>query len=135
MMPVELVMVGLAGLLVLVQLLLAAAPRALTSGLGWAMGPRDAGPAPVTLRAQRADRAYRNMLETFPVFAAAALAVVAADATSTGTALGAQLYFWGRVIYVPAYIYHVPALRSLVWGVAMLGIVLLLAPLLAGAFG
>lgn len=134
-MPIELVTVGLAGVLVIVQLLLAAGPRVRASGTGWALGPRDEAPRPVSLRGQRAERAYRNMLETFPVFAAGAIAVVAADATSAATAAGSQLYFWARVAYVPAYVFHVPLVRPAVWGIALLGILLVLSPLLFGTSG
>ena len=135
-MSVELFSLALAGALVIVQMLIAAGPRAMTYGLGWAAGPRDETPRrDVPERAKRADRAYRNLLETFPVFAAAAIGVVVADATTWVSALGAQLYFWARVIYLPAYVYHVPMVRSGVWAVAMLGIVLLLGSLLAAAYG
>ena len=46
------------------------------------------------------------------------------------TALGAQLYFWARVAYVPAYAIGVPFLRTLVWAAALVGIVMVLVPLL-----
>ncbi len=45
------------------------------------------------------------------------------------TVLGAQLYFWSRLIYVPIYALGIPYLRTLVWTVSMVGIVLLLIPL------
>lgn len=128
-MPIELQMLGLAGLLVLVQAILGAMPRTLSSGLGWAAGPRDEGPAAVSPRAARLERAYRNLLETFPVFAAATVAVVVAEVTSPMTALGSVLYVAARVAYVPAYVVHVPLLRSLIWVAAMVGVVLVLLPL------
>lgn len=126
-------LVGLSGVLVIVQMLLASVPRMLTFGFGWASGPRDATPGVVSERAGRADRAYRNLMETFPVFAAGAVAVVVADAAGAGTALGAWLYLLARVAYVPAYIFHVPLLRTLLWAVSIVGIVLVLWPLLTGA--
>lgn len=45
------------------------------------------------------------------------------------TVWGAQLYFWGRVLYVPLYASGVFLLRSLVWNVPTLGIVLILLSL------
>ncbi|WP_420391446.1 MAPEG family protein [Acuticoccus sp.] len=134
-MPIELLCVGLAGVLLLVQIMVAAAPRAMASGLSWAASPRDTPAAPVSSRAQRADRALRNMGETFPVFAAAAIAVVVADATTPTTAIGAQLYLAGRVVYVPTYLFHVPLVRSLIWAAAMLGLVLVLTPFVSALFG
>lgn len=42
---------------------------------------------------------------------------------------GARLYFGARVAYVPLYAAGVPLIRSLVWNVATIGIVLLVAAL------
>ena len=42
-------------------------------------------------------------------------------------ALGAQLYFWGRVAFLPVYAFGIPVVRTLVWTVALAGIVLVLA--------
>jgi len=46
------------------------------------------------------------------------------------TALAVQLYFWARLIYLPLYAAGVPYVRSLVWLVSLLGIVMLLWALL-----
>ena len=46
------------------------------------------------------------------------------------TALGAQLYFWARVVYVPLYLAGIPYLRSLAWAVSVAGVLMVLAPLL-----
>ena len=46
------------------------------------------------------------------------------------THIGVQLYFWGRVAYLPLYAYGVPKARSAAWGVATLGIVLILIALI-----
>src|SRR5215203_2937350 len=45
---------------------------------------------------------------------------------------GCALYLWARVAYVPLYAAGVPLLRSLVWNVVTLGIVLLVVALLLG---
>jgi uncharacterized MAPEG superfamily protein len=58
------------------------------------------------------------------------LLLQALDRFDDRTALAAQLYFWGRVLYVPAYAFGVPYLRTVVWAVAITGIVLLMRPLL-----
>jgi hypothetical protein len=47
-----------------------------------------------------------------------------ADAHSWMTEWGVQPYFWGRVIYLALYTAGVFLLRSLVWNIATLGIVL-----------
>ncbi|RAH99460.1 hypothetical protein DLJ53_23365 [Acuticoccus sediminis] len=131
-MATELVCVGLAGILVVFYILAPAVARALSSP-AWAAGNRD-GTAPQTgLRSQRAERAARNILETFPVFAAVTLAVVLGGATSTLSAIGAVLYVVARVAYWPAYVYGLGPLRSMIYGLSMLGIVLELIALLLGA--
>ncbi len=58
------------------------------------------------------------MLETFPVFAALVLTIQFTESWTALTALGVQLYFWGRVFYVPAYVAGIPfvAHRHLVCG-------------------
>ena len=52
------------------------------------------------------------------------------DGKSNATsALGAQLYFWARVAYVPLYAAGVPYLRTLVWTISLIGLVMVLAAL------
>jgi uncharacterized MAPEG superfamily protein len=46
------------------------------------------------------------------------------------TVWGAQLYFWGRLAYLPLYAFGVFLLRSLTWNVATLGVILILLSLI-----
>jgi uncharacterized MAPEG superfamily protein len=98
-------------------------------GLQWNVGNRDGNAAPLTGFAARADRASRNFLETFPFFAALALGVVVAKVNSEHTALGAQIYVWARVAYLPIYIIGIPYVRTLVWGAGFWGLLQMLYPL------
>lgn len=123
-MPVEIQVLAWSILLGVVQLFIAAALMTQQRGLKWNASARDGDPPPLTGVAGRADRALRNFLETFPFFAAAAVAVTATGSGDTGTALGAQLWFWARVLYVPLYLAGIPYVRSLVWGVALVGMLL-----------
>lgn len=125
-MPTEIQMLAWAMVLGIVQLLLAAVAMTRQRGLKWNASARDGQPAPLTGVAARLDRAMRNFLETFPFFAAAALAVAVTDSTSAASVLGAQLYFWARLVYVPLYAFGVPYLRSLVWAVSLWGILQML---------
>jgi uncharacterized MAPEG superfamily protein len=110
----------------LLQLFIAATLSTAQRGLAWNAGPRDGTPKELTGMAARMDRALKNFLETFPFFVAAVLAVVAAERTSAGTALGAQLYLWGRVAYVPLYAAGIPYLRTVAWAVALVGLLKIL---------
>lgn len=71
-------------------------------------------------------------METFPVFAAAAIGVVVAGVSSAVTETAAAVWVLARVLYVPAYVFHVRHVRPLVWGVALLALVVLLAALIGG---
>jgi uncharacterized MAPEG superfamily protein len=74
----------------------------------------------------RVIRAFTNFKETYIFFVALVLVGQVLDRHSALTVIGANLYFWGRVVYWPLYVAGVPMVRSLVWVVAVLGIVLLL---------
>jgi uncharacterized MAPEG superfamily protein len=128
-MGTELQMLSWAIVLGIVQLMLAATLSTQQRGLGWNASARDGEPKPLTGVAARIDRALKNFLETFAFFAAAVLAVVATQHTSAHTALGAQLYFWGRVVYVPLYAAGTPYVRTLAWAVSMAGLLMVLLAL------
>ena len=117
-MTIEIQMLAWAIALGLVQLLLAVTLVTHSRGLKWNTGARDAAQAPLTGVTARVDRALKNFLETFPFFAAAVLAVVVAGRTSADTALGVQLYFWARVLYLTLYDAGVPYVRTVVWAVS-----------------
>ena len=128
-MTIELSMLAFSIVLGLVQICLAASAATLQRGAVFNAGPRDAPQPPLKPVAGRLDRAQRNFLETFPLFAAAVLIAHVAGRHSWMTEWGAQLYFWGRVVYLPLYAAGVPWVRSAVWVVAALGIVLVLVGL------
>ena len=128
-MSMELKMLAWAIVLGLLQVALAASMATAQRGFAWGAGARDGDPAPVTPVAARLQRAAANFLETFGFFAAAVLLLHATGRGNANSAMGAQLYFWARVAYVPAYAVGVPFLRTLVWAAALVGIVLVLLPL------
>lgn len=125
-MSVELQMLAWSIALGIVHLLVNAGFMTAQRGLRWNASARDGTPEPLTGVAARMERAWRNFLETFALFAAAVLAVQAAGRGSDETALGAQLYFWARLVYVPVYAAGIPYLRSAVWAVALWGLLKLL---------
>ncbi|MGB4859699.1 MAG: MAPEG family protein [Dokdonella sp.] len=125
-MSTELTMLAWAIVLGLVHITIAAVLSVGERGLGWAAGPRDGTPPPIGPLAARMSRASVNFVETFAFFAAAVLAVTVAGKSSETTMLGAQIYLWARVVYIPAYAVAVPFLRSLVWTVSVIGIVMVL---------
>ncbi|MFZ2019481.1 MAG: MAPEG family protein [Methyloceanibacter sp.] len=128
-MTIELKMLGFAIVLGLVQIVLSAQSENLSTGYRWAGGARDGPRPPLTPIAGRLERALANFLETFPLFAAAVLIAHAAGRHGWMTEWGSVLYLATRVVYVPLYAFGVFLVRSLVWNVGTLGIVLILLSL------
>jgi uncharacterized MAPEG superfamily protein len=127
-MTVELRMLVWSALLGIVQIVLASHTSSFQRGYRWTAGAREGEVAPLTGAANRFGRALANFLETFPLFAAVVLVAHVVDRHDALTLWGAQLYFWARVAYVP--LYGVPVVRSLVWNVATVGILLIAVALL-----
>ena len=121
-MPVELKMLAWSMLLGLVYFLIATTLVTLQRGLAWNASNREGESKPLTGVTGRSDRAFKNFLETFVFFVAAVLAVVVAQRTNASTALGAQLFFWARVVYLPVYLIGIPYLRTLVWATSLAGL-------------
>ncbi len=128
-MPVEIRMLAWSICLGIVYLLVSATLTTSARGLSWNVGNRDGEAPRLSGAAGRAQRANRNFMETFPFFGAAVLAVVLLKVDSPHTALGAQIYFWARLVYLPVYVIGIPYLRSLVWGVSFWALLMLLAAL------
>ncbi|MCR6684851.1 MAPEG family protein [Pseudoxanthomonas sp.] len=129
-MSVEIQYLAWAIVLGVAQLLLADLLVTRQRGMAWNTGNRDQQMAPPAGAAGRSERAFRNFLETFPLLAAAVLALVASGRADATSALGAQVYFWARLAYVPLYLSGVPYLRSTAWTVSMAGFAMVLWPLL-----
>ncbi len=98
-------------------------------GLMLAFGNRDNLP-PASPLAGRAQRCAANTLENFVLFAALLLAAQLKGADAAQVLLGAKLFFWARLAYVPVYFAGIPFLRTAVWGVAVAGMGMVLATLL-----
>ena len=120
----------LSAVLGIVQIVAASHAASLQRGYRWTASPRDERVEPLTGVAGRLDRALRNFVETFPLFAAVVLAAHVMDTHNALTEWGARFYFWGRLAYVLLYASWVPLIRSLVWNVATIGIVLIVTALL-----
>jgi uncharacterized MAPEG superfamily protein len=98
-------------------------------GLPALAGNRE-GLAPCTGWAGRAQRAHHNMLENLVLFAALVLIAVFSGKTNAMTLLGAQLFFWARLVYAFVYLAGIPWLRTGVWTVSVIGLILIFAQLL-----
>ena len=95
-------------------------------GLPILAGNREGMPV-LTGLALRAQRAHLNMLESQVVFAIVVLVANAAGLTNERTVLGAQLFFYGRVAFALVYLAGIPWLRTVVWSVSIVGILLVMS--------
>ena len=125
----EFILLALTLILALVQIGAAAMARTAELGVKWNAGPRDAESPPPGKIAGRLMRAQANLFETLPIFAAAVIMAHIAGKDGALTALGAHLYFFGRLVYLPLYAFGVPYIRSLVWLIAASGLVMVLIAL------
>lgn len=74
----------------------------------------------------RATRALANYVENYGPFIAADLGLIVTQHTG---GMGATIWVLARIAYLPLYMLGVPYVRSLSWGVAIVGLVMMLARL------
>ncbi|OYX34027.1 MAG: hypothetical protein B7Y99_06245 [Caulobacterales bacterium 32-69-10] len=128
-MTTELTMLAWTLVLALVQVFLPIMGRTKQLGSKWNAGPRDEPTPPPTPVTGRLERAQKNLYETLPLFIGAVLAAHVAGREGTLTAIGVQLYFWARVVYVPLYAFGIPYVRSLAFLVSLAGLLMIFAAL------
>jgi len=97
-------------------------------GLVWGLGNRDV-PLALPVWVERAKRAHANLVENLAPFAVLVLTAHVAGASNATTALGATLFFWGRVAHFVVYAIGIPYLRTAVFAVAVLGEIMILTQL------
>ena len=95
------------------------------AGPAWVAGPRDE-PREITGISGRVVRAHQNLLEIFPQFIAALFIVHTAGVTGHFTVWGAWIFFFSRCLYLPAYAYAPPGVRSIFWQGGQIGIIIIL---------
>jgi uncharacterized MAPEG superfamily protein len=110
--------------LTFVQMLVAAMGAFSQVGLMPLIGNREGFPT-LAGWAGRADRAHRNMLQNLVLFAGLVLAAHSAGIGNDMTLLGAQLFFWARLAYAVIYVAGLPWIRTGVWAVSMVGLILI----------
>ena len=127
-MSIELELLVWSAVLALIQMLIAVLAALSQVGLPMLAGNRETIP-PLAGWADRARRAHLNMLESLVVFAIVVLVAEIAGRTDEMTALGAWLFFGGRAAYALVYLAGIPWVRTAVWAVSMVGIVLIFSRL------
>ena len=70
----------------------------------------------------RANRALKNLFETFPIFIGVVLLSITKDVDNTSLAL---LWLIARAIYIPVYVLGIDYLRTGIWAVSLISLILM----------
>lgn len=116
------------GLFVLQTFLAPATRYVLKGDLAGAFGPRD-NPPELSKTGKRLQRACSNMFEALPVFLTIALLCVHYGAESGHAILGAQIFFFARLVYLLVYAAGIPVLRTILWAIGHAGLITMLVGL------
>jgi len=128
-MTIELKLLAWTVALAFAQMLLAVAGATQQLGIDELAGNREYTPK-LTGWADRARKGQLNLLENLALFAPLVLIAQIAGRTNATTALGAEIFFAARVIYIFVFAAGVPYLRTLVWAVSVVGLILIFSQLL-----
>jgi uncharacterized MAPEG superfamily protein len=131
-MPIELKILALGAVLLFIHIFVATRFKTAQYGRAWNVSARDEtlpAPNPVSGRLMRAQA---NFEETFPMAIVALLGVVVAHKTSATTALGGWIWLGARAVYLPLYWAGIPVVRTVVWTVGLIGLIMVIKPLLVG---
>ena len=133
-MTTELVVLAWGCVLALVHVFAAVRVKTRQYGTAWNMGARDEALPPPEPIVGRLTRAQANFFETFPIAAAAILIVYVTGLHDQWTAIGALVWLAARIVYLPVYALGIPKLRTLIFLVSVVGILMVLWPALAATF-
>jgi uncharacterized MAPEG superfamily protein len=99
-----------------------------SGGFAWGLGNRDSS---IELPAwtARARRAHANLVENLVPFAILVLTAHVAGKANATTALGASIFFWGRVAHFVVYSVGIPYLRTAVFVGTLVGQIVILSEL------
>ena len=110
-------------LLVIIQLTIPMLIELLTknTSLKYFLSSRDENTT-ISVQAQRANRALKNLLETFPIFIGITLLSLIKDVDNSTVA-----FFWliFRIIYVPVYVLGINYLRTGIWTASLICLILM----------
>ena len=100
--------------------------RGLTRAVGYPSGVVDDLPA----WAQRCHRAHMNLVENIGPFAVVVLVAHVMGINNAMTVLGAQLFFWARIIQIVVMIAGITWVRTAAFAVGLIGNLLILGQIL-----
>jgi uncharacterized MAPEG superfamily protein len=110
----------------LVQIVIATIAANKDVGLPYNLSSRDEAAPSMSKLAGRLVRAGANFRETFGLFAVSVILVMLLHRQNGNSAIGAQIYFWSRLVYVPVYALGIQVVRTIVWALSIVGLVMVL---------
>ena len=128
-MTTELQMLAWSTALLIVLVLVQALAGLQAQGFMPLAGPRDDLP-PAKKYQARMLRVVDNHREGLTMFAPLVLIAAVAQISDQWTVLGAQLFFYSRVVHAVLYIAGVPIVRPLAWTVGVVGTIMVLLAVL-----
>ena len=128
-MSVEISMLVYATALLIVLVLIQATVGVQAQGLQPMAGSRDDLPPPKPFQA-RTKRCVDNHREGLTMFAPLVLAAALTHVSNHWTVLGAELFFYSRVVHAVLYLAGVPMIRPLAWAVGLVGTLMVLLAVL-----
>ena len=128
-MAIELTMLVYSVALLFVLILIQALAGILAQGLPAMAGARDTLGEPGVLQA-RTKRVVDNHREGLLLFAPLVLTAGLTGISTEWTMLGAQLFFYSRVVHALLYLAGVPWIRPLAWAVGIAGCIFIFAALI-----
>lgn len=127
-MTVELTMLVCSVALLFALILIQALAGVLAQGLPEMAGSRDGLPDPKPFQA-RTKRIVDNHREGLALFAPLVLVAAVAHISNPATVLGAQLFFYARVVHAVLYLVGVPWVRPIAWGAGIVGTIMVFVAL------
>ena len=97
-------------------------PAGMLAALGNRDKPEDCNGCPA-----RTDRAAKNMLENMVLFTALALVATVGGVADPHVELGARIFYWARLVYIPIYMIGIPVARTGVWAISIIGMGMIFA--------
>ena len=85
---------------------------------------------PTNKMSKRSARALKNMQEAIPVFLALGMiSLIQGEEVAAASQRGAAIFFVARVLYIPAYLSGILGLRTTIWLIGWVGLILMAWPL------
>jgi uncharacterized MAPEG superfamily protein len=132
-MSIELTMLVYSVALLVVLIVVQASAGTLEKGLAAMAGSRDDLGEPGVFQA-RSKRVVDNHREGLLIFAPLVVVGALSGVSTPMTVLGAQLFFYSRLVHGALYLAGVPWVRPLVWAIGIIGCIMIFIELL-GAMG